>query len=350
MALFVFGAGATRGCSFVDPKTDPCLPPLDNDFFTQLQRVRNDKHHKLIKDVIKDIVDLFGLNFSITLETAFTTLEHTIQMLETTGDNRGYKKKELKEMRNRLLQAIAVVLEDSLMENDAKGHSSIKPKTCDYHQAFVTDLLKPGDDIINFNYDCTLDYALRDHGKGKWNARYGYGFKLGLGRRNLVGDQHWQPENPATKERTVHLYKLHGSMQFHVEKKMTSEIVRLKQRPQTKQFGNLQFTIIPPEWNKAYNKSVFLKTWKDAATAIYRANQIVFIGYSLPQADLHSTALFRTSVQKQKLKSLIIVNPDKEVRKRIRSVMLGGLSRDTKILSYNLFEHFISSDRKIWDL
>ena len=29
MALFVLGAGATRGASFVNPANNPCLPPLD---------------------------------------------------------------------------------------------------------------------------------------------------------------------------------------------------------------------------------------------------------------------------------------------------------------------------------
>ena len=29
MALFVLGAGATSGASFVNPANNPCLPPLD---------------------------------------------------------------------------------------------------------------------------------------------------------------------------------------------------------------------------------------------------------------------------------------------------------------------------------
>ena len=52
MALFVLGAGATRGCSFVVEKRKPCVPPLDADFFTQLQKVGNQKHQKLINQVI----------------------------------------------------------------------------------------------------------------------------------------------------------------------------------------------------------------------------------------------------------------------------------------------------------
>ena len=53
MALFLFGAGATRGASFVNPADNPCLPPLDFDFYAQLQRIANLKHKQTVRDVIK---------------------------------------------------------------------------------------------------------------------------------------------------------------------------------------------------------------------------------------------------------------------------------------------------------
>jgi hypothetical protein len=50
----VLGAGATRGASFVEPAGNPCLPPLDTDFYAQLQRIKNKKHHEMMKGVIQD--------------------------------------------------------------------------------------------------------------------------------------------------------------------------------------------------------------------------------------------------------------------------------------------------------
>lgn len=76
--VVVLGAGATRGASFVDASKNACLPPLDADFFTQLQRVRNPKHKELIDAVLADAYDLFGVNFKLTLETMFATIEQTI--------------------------------------------------------------------------------------------------------------------------------------------------------------------------------------------------------------------------------------------------------------------------------
>jgi hypothetical protein len=347
VALFVLGAGATRGCSFVDGNKNPCVPPLDADFFTQLQRVKNQKHQKLIDDVMSDVVDLFGSNFSSTLETVFTTLEHTIRMLQTTGNNRAFNQSSLVKSRDRLEQAIAVVLEESLAGTVSGGGSSHTPVSCDFHDALVRKVLQPRDNIISFNYDCVIDYALKKCGSGKWNARYGYGLDLGLGRQNLTGDSHWNPTTPIRKKDTLKLFKLHGSLHFQITGTKKDK-VNLKQRPYTRQRGNLKFSIIPPEWNKAYDKGFFAGLWKRAATAIKQAEHIVMIGYSLPETDLHSNALFRTCMVSGKLKSLVVVNPDRAARKRIRSVLQRGLSTNTRVHSFDKMAEFLALDSGIW--
>lgn len=348
MALFVFGAGATRGSSFVDATVDPCLPPLDRDFFTQLQRVRNPKHQKLIKEVMKDVVQVFGQNFDVTMETVFSTYEHTIRMLGTTGENRDFRRTELREKMNRLEQAIALVLEDSLAEKDEDGHSKVAPRSCTHHDRLVIELLQPGDEIITFNYDCVIDDSLRRKGSGKWNARYGYSFDLGARGSLLKGDKYWQPTKPASKDETVKLYKLHGSLHFDIKSQDEAPSVKLKERPYTRQRGDMRFSIIPPEWHKAYDKGAFAKLWKNAAAAINRARHIVVVGYSLPATDLHSTALFRTSVKASSIKSLVVVNPDQESRKRCRTIFQRGLSKETRVISYDFLSHFVATNRKVW--
>jgi hypothetical protein len=350
MALFVFGAGATRGASFVDATKHPCLPPVDRDFFTQLQRVQNDKHQKLVQDVMEDVVEIFGNNFDVTMEGVFTTLEHTLRMLETTGETRAFKKKDLRDKRDRLVQAVAVALEDSLTEKGAAGQSTRTPRPCTYHRRFVRDVLDPKDAIVTFNYDCLLDYSLKDWGNKKWNARYGYGFSLGAKGRLLSGDDNWQPDKRAPKDRTVHMFKLHGSLHFDVTTTSRGESVKLKQRPYTKQHGNLRFTIIPPEWHKAYDKGVFSRLWSAAAEAIHRSEHIVFVGYSVPPTDLHSTALFRTAVRRDHLKSLVVVNPDQDARVRTRVLMQRGFTKSTKILSFDYLKEFAAVPRSTWEV
>ncbi len=94
----------------------------------------------------------------MTLETVFSTLEHTVRMLRTTGENRGFRRTDLAQKRDRLKQAIAIVFEDSLTERGGGGTSRQTPKVCANHEAVVTTSLRRQDDIISFNYDCVLDY------------------------------------------------------------------------------------------------------------------------------------------------------------------------------------------------
>jgi hypothetical protein len=138
----VLGAGATRGASFVKGKKDRplCLPPLDGDFFTQLQRIANDKHRETVNCLISDAVELFGHNFQLTLETMFTTIEHQIRIVEkTTGEKWGESLKDLREKRSNLLQAIAAVLEESLSYSP-QGGTGLKHRDCKHHEKLLERL------------------------------------------------------------------------------------------------------------------------------------------------------------------------------------------------------------------
>jgi hypothetical protein len=345
--ILVLGAGATRACSFVRPEKWPCLPPLNKDFFTQLQRVPDKKHQNDINAIIKDVIELFGANFAVTLEDVFSTLEHTIRMLSVTQKQRAYKKSHLQAIRDRLMAAIAIVMEASLAEHGDDGHAKQSALPCKYHEKIVNKILRRKDHIISFNYDCVIDYALRARGDGKWDPHYGYGFNLGPRGTNIEGDDAWRPEKPAGQNTTIHLHKLHGSLHFQFGEG-DSKKVRLKERPYTKQHGTPRYSIIPPESNKAYDKGIFAVLWANAAEALGRARNLIIIGYSLPATDLHATALFRTSIRSEQLKSLTIVNPSREDRARIRSVVQRGISTETRVLSFDSVREFLATNPSVW--
>ena len=346
--VFVFGAGATRGCSFVDSTQGTCLPPLDRDFFTQLQRVRREKHRSTVTSVVEDMVRLFGTNFEVTLETAFATIEQITRMVEATRETRSFKIGDLREMRRRLLLALAAVFEEALTKSSSKEKRV--PHECCYTRKFVEDVLRERDVVLTFNYDCVLDWHLKKYGNGKWNPRYGYGFRLGPRGKNLQGDREWMPQTRAPREKTVLLLKLHGSLHFKVDKADKEEyIVRLKARPYTYQGKGMRFTIIPPEYVKRFERGVFRDIWKRAFRELASSENVVFVGYSLPPTDAHATALFRAGIGKGRLKALVIGNPDRDARRRIRTVVQRGLSERTRVLSVDSFKEFVSIPRTVWD-
>lgn len=345
--VVVLGAGATRACSFIDSKVSSCLPPLDGDFFTQLQRVPDAKHRADIGRVMTDVVNLFGSNFTVTLETAFATVEHTLRMLDTTGAKREFKKQDLQGVRDRLLAAIAIAMEASLTERGPKGRATREPRTCSLHEGLVERVLRERDHVISFNYDCVLDYALKAKGDGKWNARYGYGFNLGPRGVNLKGEIAWQPDREASENRTLRVHKLHGSLHFQFGGPDSRQVV-LKQRPYTKQRGTPRYSIIPPESNKAYDRGVFAQLWKNAALALRRARHIAVIGYSFPATDLHAGALFRTSIKAGALRSVVVVNPDRAARARARALLQRGMLPGTRVLSFDSVSEFLVTDPSVW--
>ena len=86
--MVVIGAGATRGAQFVNEGASPqCLPPLNADFFTQLQRITAAKHDGDVANVLADVLDLYGPNYTLTLEEYFTQLEALIAMIEASSSS-----------------------------------------------------------------------------------------------------------------------------------------------------------------------------------------------------------------------------------------------------------------------
>lgn len=344
MAVFVLGAGATRGASFVGSGQSPCLPPLDADFFRQLQRIESAKHAQTIMRTLHDLDRLFGRTHGLTLETAFSTVETTIRMVRTANESTDFELSELADMRSGLLQAVAAVLEESLTST-LRGHGSRDFKECRHH-GWLVEQMQAGDTTISYNYDCLIDHALRTRGAGRWNAYYGYGF-ASLAERDKL-DQHifWSPDTDvATAEQTVYLLKLHGSLHFQ---RMKGEGIKLKTRPYTRQRGNLDFEILPPVSHKNFDEGLFRSLWQRASRAINETDSMVLIGYSFPATDLHSVALFGSSVAAKGLRTLTIVNPDERARSRAVDVLRRGISDSTRIVEFDSLAEFAQTTRALW--
>ncbi|HKQ58296.1 MAG TPA: SIR2 family protein [Candidatus Eisenbacteria bacterium] len=330
-----------------------CLPPLDGDFFTQLQRVGKPLHQGTINDVISSAVGLFGANFRVTLETMFTTVEQLAAMSGMRPSGGKQERRRFQRMRTCLLQALAGVLEESLTEHAEATTGSSSPasgtgyalRTCRFHQKIVESLAY-SDSVISLNYDCLVDVALRDHGHGRWNARYGYCLPM-----QPVGEGAWNPDPPASRGRSISLFKLHGSLHFGKHRR---NVLRLKARPYSHMKKNqvLQFEIIPPESQKRLTDPTFRHIWSGAGTALQKTRTLVFIGYSFPPGDVHTAAFFRlrgTGRAAPKLRNLVVVNPDREARHRTVDIMRASMDRKTRVLVFDTLEEFSYVPRALWD-
>ena len=336
-AVVVLGAGASRGASFVE-KLPGALPPLDSDFFTQVQRLSSAKPRRLVTGLIEDTVGLFGSNFRLTMEGYLTHIEYLQNVFEAyrlRGRPRG---SPYPRMRTRFLQALAALFDESIG----------REPNCKYHSALVENLT-PTDTILSFNYDWVIDQTLRSGGLGKWNPRRGYGVPAySLGQR-AAGTKYWacmdwKKGKPIYPPSSITLLKLHGSMNwFPVPADDDDPKLQLRQR-WWHQRGNLAFEIAPPEWNKPLRSGIYRKLWPMARVALKDVRALVFIGYSLPATDLPAQALFMVDAPGRGpapyLQLLVIVNPDPTARARIRDTLRTRMNQTTRVLTFESLAAF----------
>jgi len=326
----VLGAGATRGADLnpvgkdKQPRVAGPVPPLDGDFFTQAQLLSGERPGEYLQDLIDGAVKNFGENFRLTMEGFLTQIEYMSDVFRTLRLKGRPARNPFPALRNAFLQVLAALLDQSVG----------REPNCRYHTQLV-DSLSLKDTIVSFNYDWVIDWTLKRHHKKKWNPRIGYGVPC---YRNSV--KYWEPQKLPAGNRSIILLKMHGSLNwFRCERKPN---FRLKLRRRWwHQYGDLDFEIIPPEWNKPISSPLYQKVWRTARQRLKDCQCLAFLGYSLPSTDLPAQALLRADAgDARKLKVLVIANPDREARFRIREVVSKRLDRGTRILSFDSFKDF----------
>jgi len=336
--VVILGSGATRGASFVDKEKSPILPPLDADFFSQAQRLKADHSDYSIPDFLESVTQIFGKNAELTMEGFLTQLEH-LTVVHKNFRLKGWPRRSpYLRIREEFLQILAALLENSI---GTEPH-------CEYHKK-LTETLSSEDTVLSFNYDCVLDYNLKQSGQRIWNPIIGYGVPVYAKGSRGENTRYWACEDSDGKKifhkKSVSLLKMHGSINWQkVDGIENFRRLTLKQR-WWHQKGDLHFEIVPPEWNKnLHNIELYRRIWQKARVKLREAKVMVVVGYSLPQTDLPTQALLmvdsvRRAIDKiPYLKCLVIANPDRLSCKRIQNVLQSRISPRTQVLTFNSFK------------
>ncbi len=335
--VLVLGAGATRGAEFVEDGSPICLPPLNADFFTQLQRVTTRKHQDAINAVLADVLRIYGPNYRITLEqyvTQLQSLEEVLDLLPVA--NKRFTPEGVRAMSDRLLIALSAVLEESA--DVTKRTSPARKDPCGYH-AELARCLDARDTVITFNYDCVMDHALRTEAEGLWSAQYGYCF---TNPSRVVGHEAWSAEEPPDEHNlSINLLKLHGSLNWRPLPTTEDDEIRLRERPY-KQKGDKEYELVPPETSKRLDtRPVLRELWGKAERALRRARVLGLVGFSFTPTDLHVDSLFRLALAANtQLETVVIVNPNPDHRRAVRAVMATQLERDIRLVQFDTLRDF----------
>jgi hypothetical protein len=320
-AVVVLGAGATRGASFIrEDQPARVLPPLDRDFFAQVNKIRTDQDN--VETLLEFKHGEFGFE-NQSMEAFFTHVEFLNTLETELRKKKGPKPVRYRKQLETFKQVLAAVFEESLEGNE-----------CRYHEALVK-VLQPEDVIISFNYDCLIDVALQKHGGKRWEPRTGYGISV------KTGSEAWTPTKKGKGpgySNPVKLLKMHGSLHWKWTDKGG---LHLKEDPYTRKHGNLSFEIIPPAWYKPITRKPYRDVWIAARSAVERAQLLAIVGYSAPPTDLLSQALLRQRADTTRhLEVLIIANRNAETRTKLLSLVEGAIGPKTRTIESNSLGEF----------
>ena len=204
---------------------------------------------------------------------------------------------------------------------------------------FCERVLRPGDVVITFNWDLTIERAnsLMDR---QFKLRYTY-------------DQKSDP-----KERSITLLKPHGSIDWFTQEQVkrvatkgSNDFVRVGRDL----YGYNSFTlrphhhleseipaIIAPSPFKAWASQTSQNTWQSVYRAVRHAKSIKIIGYSLPPEDQFARFVlrraFRNAASEKRRARVQVINPDSSILDRFERI--AGPAFDVR-LNHKKFEDWL---------
>jgi hypothetical protein len=220
----------------------------------------------------------------------------------------------------------------------------------------LADRMQPGDVIITFNYDATIERVLLE--QKKWSLSDGYGFEL-------VFQQSRQDKTivPPSKSPVIVLH-LHGATGWYPRPTLAPDYslppegagalpsdafgaapmgtnISLDPKfltalgvynvdaclPDTFPVNNERHVVLHPSYLKVYETAesgtpALIQLWQRASQVLREAEHTFIIGYSLPRADAAALTLLLTTPRRG---DMTVVNPDGRVVMRLGRLFYGNV-------------------------
>ncbi len=193
------------------------------------------------------------------------------------------------------------------------------------------DMLTAGDTIITFNYDLIVEQELWK--QKKWSFLDGYGLKKDIKDFSAPFGGIYSPAHPTNS--IIKVYKLHGSLGW-LSGYFKDEIIFSGMPDYFQGYTGLPSerdlqvagaerdegtTFIEPTYIKRFNCTPILDIWKQSIQALQQSNELIIIGYSLPEADAAAYAFLTSGVYNSQLTAVTVVNLDKSVFNKFEMVL-----------------------------
>jgi hypothetical protein len=315
--VYAIGAGFSAGLGY--PQTRSLLidvwPRLDLDSKIKLSEIITFHH--------PEFVESRGTTFP-NIEQLLTEIQVNLDLFDASRPAEGnFKRAELEKAREDLLSEIG----ERFHQLYKKAHKT------NWLSTFVKRLKKENAAIISFNWDLVLDQRLFAHGIN--GESYGLSETVGDGPILL------KPHGSLNWYDATQMEKVSGNTHVQIfsdtDPKERIEAFIHPRGIITKVGRRYTPLIIPPTFLKDFGRPIFRALWRRCTGVLSDTENLIFLGYSLPAADLQAQFIFRCGFHNQlegRLKEdgsgnryektgpakVTVVNPDQDAARRIESV------------------------------
>ncbi|HEY4679486.1 MAG TPA: hypothetical protein VIJ01_20155 [Candidatus Angelobacter sp.] len=291
--VYVFGAGASIHAGY----------PLAAKMGGDLLEFMKGYPHEWFQASAQTLVENFGK--SPNIEDLISDVETKIDALENAES-----------YEDRLLRSNLTYARSHIAHTLRAWFLTLHNSPAHLYAAFANRIVTPGDTVVSFNYDDSLDRELKR--AGKWDLSHGYGFPLG---------------NASTKS-DVLMLKLHGSVNWipsilnglvsgfsYVSSNQSLGQYPTIAETDAKYLGYSEFSgrtfkgggvtmeslILPGRCKRFFVETSFGREleefwdalWSQGAQALEKADRLVVCGYSMPIADVRARNLLLRQTRKE---------------------------------------------------
>lgn len=348
--VFVLGAGASH----------PDGVPLQRDILPQIlsggiSEIENSEIGKIVIEFIKDNFEYnHQLNLYPRLEAVFGFLDYFIQHNESL--NSKYTIARIRDIKEYLIKLVHFIVNLNTDKNSYYYHK--------FWEIVIKN--KPNSSIITLNYDtlleqafeflfkenCYLDYCipLMNYEKVPQMSRFNFWINP---REPVIVDEDITPI-------PIKIIKLHGSLNWKYCNCCNLTLLTPWDRkidlnrgkflgytyPEKEEYEfrcpidetEFETLIMPPSYLKSLHHPVISQLLVEASREIRSTKKIIFIGYSLSDADLHIIALFKKHISMDT--EVIVINPKK---KESLELNYRSLSKNAKFINTS-FEDLLDTN------
>lgn len=282
--------------------------------FLRNQSFDNDKKYQELNLLVENVRNaLVDENVDVNLEDVFTSFDKSLEEKEFLNE---YSYSKMDVIRLSLTRLFVYYFDKEVHSHDFKTEDYIN-----FIKYIKSRRSSEPLTIVTTNWDTLLEEYFRKNS---------IDYNLCLNEKYYITDD--ESNSNEKKPRNVNLIKIHGSTNWLsclkcnslciFKKTKIAELLFDDDRVETclrccshgdEETEILQPELVTPTMIKSINHQLYKNLWNAAATELRNADEVIFIGYSLPVADYEFRYLLQKSISKDADIKVVLHNSDKPI-------------------------------------